>query len=149
MTRTGAFSSGGQEAGCQVQGGVGVGVARAKGRTVRTATIPITANATSTNVPDKIFIICSVWLYGGQLSSLKFETGEQRVHYCPQELHLEVSYWETDRKRFDQADRQSLRIRMFFLWNFDARENVKLLDANFVRERMRFVGHWARLTQRK
>jgi hypothetical protein len=34
-----------------------------------------------------------------------------------------------------------LRIRAFFLWNSDARENLKLLDVNFVWERMRFVRH--------
>jgi hypothetical protein len=38
-----------------------------------------------------------------------------------------------------------LRLRAFFFWNSDARENVKLLDVNFVREWMRFVRHRANL----
>ena len=39
------------------------------------------------------------------------------------------------------ADRQSLRIRAFFLWNSDARENVKLLDMNFVLQEVRLIRH--------
>ena len=37
--------------------------------------------------------------------------------------------------------RQPLRIRAFFFWNSDARENLKLFDVNFVWERMRFIRH--------
>ena len=39
------------------------------------------------------------------------------------------------------ADRQSLRIRAFFLGNSDARENVKLLDMNFVLQEVRLIRH--------
>jgi hypothetical protein len=44
------------------------------------------------------------------------------------------------------AHGQPLRIRAFFFWHSDARENLKLLDVNFVRERMRIVRHAQILT---
>jgi hypothetical protein len=44
------------------------------------------------------------------------------------------------------AHGQPLRIRAFFLWNSDARENVKLLDMNFVRQEVRLIRHARILT---
>ena len=39
------------------------------------------------------------------------------------------------------AHGQPLRFRAFFLWNSDARKNVKLLDMNFVRQKVRLIRH--------
>jgi hypothetical protein len=44
------------------------------------------------------------------------------------------------------AHSQLLRLRAFFFWNSDARENVKLLDMNFVRQEVRLIRHARILT---